>query len=81
MESINPYETRQPVFVLSEGYQAGSVPWRAHRRAQLVYVSEGVLTVRTEQGLCVVPPQGAVWVLPGVNHSVDSSRPYSRCTL
>jgi AraC-like DNA-binding protein len=81
MLRINPDKTRQSAFVYSEHSKAGTVPLHAHRRAQLLYVSVGVLTVRTEQGVWVVPPQRAVWILPGVRHSVYSSRPYYLCTL
>jgi len=62
-------------------YKPGRSVWHTHRRAQLAYVSDGVLTVRTEQGLWVVPPQRAVWVLPGVRHNASSAGPYSLCTL
>lgn len=41
-----------------------------HRRAQLVYAVEGVMTVKTETGLWVVPPLRAVWLPPGVAHSI-----------
>src|SRR4051794_6660557 len=78
---IDPDQTRQPAFVLAQEHAAGTVPWHAHRRAQLVYVSAGVLTVTTNHGTWVVPPLRGVWVLPGVRHSVGSRRPYSLCTL
>jgi AraC-like DNA-binding protein len=78
---INPDTIRQPAFVLAEMYKPGRSVWHTHRRAQLAYVSDGVLTVRTEQGLWVVPPQRAVWVLPGVRHNASSAGPYSLCTL
>jgi AraC-like DNA-binding protein/quercetin dioxygenase-like cupin family protein len=41
-----------------------------HRRAQLVYAIEGVMTVQTSSGLWVVPPLRALWVPPGVVHSI-----------
>lgn len=41
-----------------------------HRRAQLVYAVEGVMTVETDAGLWVVPPLRALWVPPGVVHSI-----------
>src|SRR5438105_4317587 len=40
-----------------------------HRRAQLVYAVEGVMTVDTDAGLWVVPPLRALWVPAGVVHS------------
>lgn len=41
-----------------------------HRRAQLVYAVEGVMTVQTDVGLWVVPPLRALWLAPGVVHSI-----------
>jgi AraC-like DNA-binding protein/quercetin dioxygenase-like cupin family protein len=41
-----------------------------HRRAQLVYAVEGVMTVETDAGLWVVPPLRALWVPAGVVHSI-----------
>ena len=43
-----------------------------HDWSQLVYAFEGVMTVRTEQGIWVVPPQRAVWIPSGVRHSIES---------
>ena len=52
-----------------------------HLRAQLVYASEGVMTVSTAEGTWVVPPQQAVWVPPGVLHEVSSGGPMAWRTL
>lgn len=46
--------------------------WHKHFRAQLVYASEGVLTVATAGGTWVVPPQQAVWVPAGTLHEVTT---------
>ncbi len=60
-----------PVSAVSADVPGGHVfePHR-HRRAQLVYAVEGVMTVETDEGLWVVPPLRAVWVPPGVAHSI-----------
>jgi AraC-like DNA-binding protein len=42
----------------------------AHPRGQLVYAVEGVMQVRTPQGLWVIPPQRALWTPPGVPHEI-----------
>lgn len=42
----------------------------AHAWAQLVYASEGVMTVRTSEGSWVVPPERALLVPAGVEHSI-----------
>lgn len=47
-----------------------------HRRAQMLYASEGVMTVTTEHGVWVVPPHRAVWVPEGTDHAV-----YANTTL
>jgi AraC-like DNA-binding protein len=78
---VDPDAAGRPVFVLAEHYDAGLGPWHAHRRAQLIHASEGVLTVRTDSGLWVVPPQRAVWVLPGVRHQVGSGKAFRLRTL
>ena len=70
-ESGDPDDSSDPVVVVSELYQPGAGPWHRHRRAQLIHASTGVLTVRTEDGLWVVPPQRGVWLLPGVLHQVS----------
>jgi AraC-like DNA-binding protein len=81
MPYINPDEVCQPAFVLSERYEKGTVPWHTHARGQLVYVSKGVLTVSTEQGMWVVPPLRAIWVPPQVRHCVASACSFWLCTL
>jgi AraC-like DNA-binding protein len=64
------------VIVHAQAYPAGwqtDVHW--HARSQLAYASSGIMTVETEQGLWVVPPQRAVWIPAGVRHDVISSGP------
>jgi AraC-like DNA-binding protein/mannose-6-phosphate isomerase-like protein (cupin superfamily) len=41
-----------------------------HQRAQLLYASQGVVTVDTAQGAWVAPPERAVWIPAGVPHAV-----------
>ena len=71
---VDPDQAARPVFVLSERYAALRSPWHRHQRAQFVYASEGVHTVRTDTGLWVVPPQRAVWILPGERHRGSAPR-------
>jgi AraC-like DNA-binding protein len=62
------------VRTLAVGYPSGAVLSRhSHDWAQLVYASDGVMTVGTEEGTWVVPPQRAVWIPAGVRHSVAMS--------
>jgi len=51
--------------------------WHRHFRAQLVYASDGVMTVATAEGTWVVPPQQAVWVPAGILHEVSTQGPAS----
>jgi AraC-like DNA-binding protein len=41
-----------------------------HARGQLLHGVPGVMTVRTEHGAWVVPPDQAVWIPPQIEHSV-----------
>lgn len=43
-----------------------------HRRAQLLYASEGTIRVHTAANIWLVPPQCALWIPAGVEHSVIS---------
>ena len=47
------------------------IPSHAHDWHQLIYASEGVMWVQTAQGDWVVPPNRAVWVPAGVEHSIE----------
>jgi AraC-like DNA-binding protein len=81
MSTIDPDAAARDVFVLAERYEAGPGHWHAHRRAQLIHASVGVLTVHSDAGQWVVPPQRAVWVPPEVLHRVSSTRAFALRTL
>jgi AraC-like DNA-binding protein len=49
------------------------IPPHAHDWHQLIYASQGVMTVRTTPGTWVVPPHRAVWVPAGFEHSIEMS--------
>jgi AraC-like DNA-binding protein len=56
---------------VAAGYASGALlPIHSHNSAQLVYATEGVMTVETEDGTWVVPSYRAVWIPPGVSHSI-----------
>jgi AraC-like DNA-binding protein/mannose-6-phosphate isomerase-like protein (cupin superfamily) len=44
------------------------VSWHKHKRAQLIYAAQGVLTVNSREGTWVIPPQRGVWVPAGIEH-------------
>lgn len=70
------------VRTLAVGYPSGAVLERhSHDWAQLVYASDGVMSVATAEGTWVVPPQRAVWIPAGVRHSVAMSGLVSMRTL
>lgn len=70
-----------PAFVRSQRYKAGEIPAHRHKRGQLLCASEGVLTVRTDDGLWVIPPQRAVWIAPGTLHASWSSKSFRLIAL
>lgn len=72
----DPDATVRPVFVLSDRHDNAAVPWHAHRRAQLVHVSAGVLTVTTRAARFVLPPQRGVWIAAGVEHRIEARAPF-----
>jgi AraC-like DNA-binding protein len=61
----------RPVAGLADEYPADHVdPRHSHARAQLIYASRGVMSVTTDAGSYVVPPERALWVPAGVAHEV-----------
>jgi len=63
---------------LADGHE---IPEHSHPEDQLLFASEGVMTVNTEQGVWVVPPMRAVWIPAGTSHSVAISGRVSMRTL
>jgi hypothetical protein len=57
------------------------IPEHFHPEDQLLFASKGVMTVRTKQGVWVVPPLRAVWIPAETPHSVAMSGPVSMRTL
>lgn len=47
---------------------AGETQPHKHRKDQLLYVIEGLITVEAAQGVWTVPPQCAIWIPGGVTH-------------
>ena len=58
-----------------------SIPEHSHPEDQLVFASKGVMTVRTSQGIWVVPPMRAVWIPAMTPHSITMSGHVSMRTL
>jgi len=53
----------------------------SHPEDQLLFASSGVMTLRTKQGVWVVPPLRAVWIPADTPHTVEMSGPVSMRTL
>ncbi|MCC7045208.1 MAG: helix-turn-helix transcriptional regulator [Alphaproteobacteria bacterium] len=61
----------RPVAAMPKPFKDGAIiPPHRHRRAQLIYAATGVMRVTTAAGAFVVPPQRALWVPPGEEHSL-----------
>jgi len=57
------------------------IPEHFHDTDQLVFASRGVMTIQTEQGFWVVPPQRAVWIPSRTAHTITMSGAVSMRTL
>ncbi|NUP06440.1 MAG: helix-turn-helix transcriptional regulator [Polyangiaceae bacterium] len=77
----NPDHGPAPIVGIREDFAELRGAFHRHARGQLVYAAEGVITVTTEVGLFVVPPQRAVWVRGGDRHKVDGAKRFQLATL
>ncbi|MCC9620639.1 helix-turn-helix transcriptional regulator [Thalassospira sp. MA62] len=69
-----PKELPRAVYVRVSDMPAGyHVAAHSHDWSQLLYALEGTMTVVTEAGMWIVPPQRAVWVPPHTEHAVTCS--------
>jgi len=67
---------------LAATYSPGHViPAHSHDWHQLLYASEGVMTIHTSRGSWVVPPHRAAWIPANIQHSVEMSGPVSMRTI
>jgi AraC-like DNA-binding protein len=77
-------QAEQPFLIrsLAAGYSSGTVLERhSHDWVQLVYASEGVMSVQTDDGTWVVPPNRSVWIPARVGHSIAMSGKVSMRTI
>ncbi len=77
----NPDIAKVPVAGLSERYPTGSIAPHSHLRAQLIYAVSGAMTVLTEQGSWVLPPNRALWIPSGFKHGLKVSSAIELRTL
>lgn len=70
------------IVTLARDYPSGHViPPHSHDRDQLVYASQGVMTVKTQIGAWVIPPHRAVWIPAGIVHTIAMSGKVAMRTL
>ncbi len=77
-------QVQQPFLVrsLAAGYLPGAFLERhSHDWVQLVYASEGVMSVQTDDGTWIVPPNRSVWIPAQVGHSIAMSGKVSMRTI
>ena len=75
---------RQDSELTTLSYEFGSeehVEDHLHHEDQLVFASRGVMTVKTTDGMWIVPPMRAVWIPGGIVHSIQMSGIVSMRTL
>lgn len=80
--SLNyPPPVRLAVTAIAQDDTAFSRPLHRHEDAQLIYARLGVVTVSTDTGHWIVPPNRAVWVPAMVEHATRSHGPVEFRTL
>jgi AraC-like DNA-binding protein/mannose-6-phosphate isomerase-like protein (cupin superfamily) len=61
----------RPVVAVGNDMPSGhEIDTHRHTRGQMLHGVSGVMTVVTEHGAWIVPPDQAVWIPPGIAHSV-----------
>ena len=72
----------RPIVAMAKEFPPGHlIPFHQHERAQLLYASSGVMTVKTNGGIWVVPPLRAVWIPAHTHHQIKVSDQLSMRTL
>lgn len=56
----------------TDAHHGQHVAPHSHEWAQLLYASEGVMHVRTELGVWIIPPRRALLIAPGIVHELTS---------
>ncbi len=72
----------RPIVAMAKEFPSGHlIPFHQHNRSQLLYASSGVMTVKTNKGVWVVPPLRAVWIPALTRHQINVSGQLSMRTL
>lgn len=64
-----------PIHPIVEDWPRFRGPAHRHGLGEIIYAIEGVVSVATEDGTWVVPPDRAVWIPAGVEHTTRSHGP------
>lgn len=65
------FDAKSPILARAEDHESGSrILWHNHDLSQLIHATRGVMTVETDEGLWVVPPERAVWVPAFKGHAI-----------
>jgi AraC-like DNA-binding protein len=78
---FDPYKYQVRTGIVPEFADGHVIRTHSHPWHQLVYASQGVMTVRTPDGAWVVPIHRGVWVPAGTRHSIQMSGAVSMRTL
>lgn len=72
---VDPDAVPRPVMAVGASIVTDGMELAAHhhRKAQLLYMARGVLTCEASQGLWIVPPQCALWIPGGTEHSLKGA--------
>jgi AraC-like DNA-binding protein len=85
MSRIRHAPDDEPYFLVrtmaAEFNDSDVIPPHTHAWGQLIYAVSGVITVTTERGTWVVPPQWAVWAPSGISHGLRFTGAASLRTL
>lgn len=72
----------RPIVSVAKEFPSGHlIPPHQHSRSQFLYASSGVMTVKTNKGIWVVPPLRAVWIPANTLHEIEVSGHLSMRTL
>ncbi len=72
----------RPIVAVAKEFPSGHlIPRHQHSRSQFLYASSGVMTVKTNRGMWVVPPLRAVWIPANTFHEIEVSGHLSMRTL
>lgn len=81
MRLIDPDQAAAPLVGLAERYEACTVAEHRHRRAQLMYALDGSMSVLTQAGSWVLPPNRALFIPAGFTHALKVQKPVELRTL